>query len=1417
MLEEISFQYGWDEPSETPDGENDRVWGYRALIREKCALPEEPPHSLSPEVVDEIRFVRHDIAVLLPNHFTSRDAYKMFLTHENPMGRYYKIDRFGEVCHDHDKEMAAMTSSSYKPDYWSVEIDDVIASYRRSLDEKKTLRSGYVDFPARDRLTVQLGVRRTPKPDPVSTVEGLFYQQFITDEWHWEHGAPQLYAAIEKNLEGRTTDDPFEWVRERATIAAGYSVLGGGKECSPPYLAKVYEGMASTVCNPPPVGHDRPIEYEVGEEEQNLLIELYARHAATVCPEMVALILDHAILLTPEILRTDTTIREFLTHLPKMLDNGLNIHRIMEYSRAPTKEQGTGFARLRSAMTMAMSVFRGEKPWWFREDFDLSECFDENEGGGSVTHFSIKNDEAGRQTLERIAERAAFSFQHILRPYLGIGHRMTTIAPFTEDDAIDFTAFVTEHYGIGNAERSIAVLQTCFYVLMQEEEANRPQRLKELKEHLDDVKPETATMARMEAGSPVFELPGISNLAATMLGKHLTDSGIVHPLRIGFDHLAAIDEKFSAPLAERARLYPPALPSNHQNMERHGLLAGQSAEALIGLPVPEGHLASPRTTNAALGMFDFYAQLREECGAIDSKVARSYFLFSAARMPDPWHPPKGFLKFLEVFNDIDTPGWRFTGLEHPKDRAKVGEENQRKEISKQLLVSNMLDAWIMDLLTTEELESLFAWLSVELTTEQRIEIEKDVMYDSQDRLAALDDPPRPKRDDDPYGEDCHDTRTPEEKICATDERIEQDVRMGCDSRTQKIRTQRMVLLQQTFTLLSVFNSMAIAGSFTREELRSVLVENILPNGRKHADRTDDAQPIRQGPMLSSLLKMQEMGGLDHEALRDAVQGSGSPAEAKQTAQNFIEQVLLQCMERSLERALPHAVDRVSELMKAKANDPSADADRELSAAVASIRDDLQRELEDIWEGAPFVAGDMVERLLREFRVPQYAELFGPIRRFNVDTLPAHLPKASENPRHGDLQDSNAHSARMFFFIGGRILQERAHANGEDSFGVMQDRYGNTSHVDMSGGAALVTSLTRRCEDQDSPEDLAAMYHDLGNRLPDFQKHVDRWRLADVPLGPIGGRWHFGNPVNDKHMELFTHLLSLGKTPFRMIHANTSLIIPGFMSRNEMRTFILMLALEGLIDPTKPELQIGVTGRLSPELCAHFGSSCMLGTSECAPFKLDSFVPNFQENRELTAARIVAYDAYPESGGTRRNFELPFMSQGSSDSKNVQGRTDILGRWNVRWNIGNAKPDIFTMDDLDIAHTVGGALRHVQHGGPLREAGIAYMNRHRKILNQYGLGDTLDAPWVYTRVHEAYDGASQNPEHFERCVKPCMDTHFAHAGSFGNGCGAVFEVRENIDMLLRQVETVGAEVIRDPRYEDDVRALLQATSYESLHS
>ena len=128
-------------------------------------------------------------------------------------------------------------------------------------------------------------------------------------------------------------------------------------------------------------------------------------------------------------------------------------------------------------------------------------------------------------------------------------------------------------------------------------------------------------------------------------------------------------------------------------------------------------------------------------------------------------------------------------------------------------------------------------------------------------------------------------------------------------------------------------------------------------------------------------------------------------------------------------------------------------------------------------------------------------------------------------------------------------------------------------------------------------DLPAVYlgtnsaqRTLESTIEDFQSYqekIDCWRLADVPLGPIGGRFHLSKLDSEAKVGFLTGILNLDRTPFRLIHAGASLIVPGFSSRREFKAFAYMLALEGLIDPKRSEMQLGVTGRLEPYLCGDF--------------------------------------------------------------------------------------------------------------------------------------------------------------------------------------------------------------------------------------
>lgn len=1391
-----------DEPADLPGTEGERVAYYRSRIRERCDIPETPAHALHPVLMNDIALVRHALQIHVPQAFEENEKYRYFLEREKPSAAYYKL-KGRAVVFDGRRATEAITARQYFPHYYDVDAQTVLRDYESTLDEKKVMRPGAIEYPTDDTVVVRLPIRRPARMSPSRVAEGVFYHQFLNDMWNWTYASPDLFAEIEGHVKGQNVTDPFEWAHKRAAIAAGYSDVAIGKDCSVPFLAEAYERMASTACNTMPEFHLEPRGYEVGDEEKTLLSALHELHPHGVSPEMVSIVLDNAVILDPATLRRAAFV-DFFAQLPRLLENGFNIDRLEEFSRHPSQE-GTAAQRLEAAMTMAMQIYGGTKPWWFKEDFDLTTAFDAHPVPAGQSIF-VHNDSAGRALLETVARKAGFAFTHALAAYKKGGSRLAELPPFTADDAIDFTVCVTQGYGIGNPNRAERVIALCLDFLRDAPEPERRDRLEALRQILDESKPRTPLIGRMEPDDASFYLPGLSGLVFTALGKPEAYAREVSPLHVSADNIRALTIPLSQPLGERARM-PLALSSEVEHMESRALLAGQGPEGRRLLPLPDDTLEPVAARSPLLGVIDFYEQLRRECGGLDDGVATHYFNFCAMRMPDPWRPPPGFLKFLQNFRYIQDQNQRWIYLEHPDDRDRIGKQNMGHTVNKWLVLANILDARIMGLLTEQELQAFCAWVTAEASpqfralTRQRIEAERAHYAENVVETRRVEKESEPDLPD----------LTPQEVEQRVGELIKRHIEEACGRQQSELQTVRLEMLKRAFTSISVINSLAAVRYFSRDQLSGVLRSIVSPQALP-ASSSNMLTLIGSRPELAAASELASRNLVDYERLRGDLDACDTPEAAKGVLDELMKTAHLDLLNRS--RAMivlaVKAVELAMEKFSTNGEEPGAAVEK-LRRIVTEQRDYLTRELDQMWQGTAYIVGDVVDRILTdEFRVPQYVELFGPLQRFNREVLPSRLPAAPSAANVADIHLANEHSARLFYFVGSRWIQEQS-GGGQGAFTRLLEQHGPESRINLRDGA---NALVRLSADAFHSDDVADHYAKLASKLPEFQKQVDQWRLADVPFGSIGGRWHFDNPVHDEHLQLFAKLLGLGQTPFRMIHANTSLIIPAFMSRREMKAFILMLALEGLIDPKKPELQIGVPGRLVPSLCAYFGSSAMLGTAECAPFKPESFVAHGDWNNWASGARIVAYDAYEASGG--RNWDLPFMSKNGTLGENVDGRTDILGRWHVRLDASLERPTVDTMDDIDIAHIVGGALRHVQYGGPLAEAGRAYMHRHRTILGDHNLSDVLKAPWVFGREGEAYqEKGAHSREHFDRCVHPCMEAHFRDAERFGKGKGVVFDVRTNIDTLIRQAEDIRRDILKDPRYADHVRALLQVTPYESI--
>jgi Mn-dependent DtxR family transcriptional regulator len=69
-------------------------------------------------------------------------------------------------------------------------------------------------------------------------------------------------------------------------------------------------------------------------------------------------------------------------------------------------------------------------------------------------------------------------------------------------------------------------------------------------------------------------------------------------------------------------------------------------------------------------------------------------------------------------------------------------------------------------------------------------------------------------------------------------------------------------------------------------------------------------------------------------------------------------------------------------------------------------------------------------------------------------------------------------------------------------------------------------------------------------------------------------------VSEEAIEKFKKSYGFESTPFQMIHANTSMLLPPCPSPDEVAHMIECLQKDGLINHGRPDLQVCIAGRVS---------------------------------------------------------------------------------------------------------------------------------------------------------------------------------------------------------------------------------------------
>jgi hypothetical protein len=303
------------------------------------------------------------------------------------------------------------------------------------------------------------------------------------------------------------------------------------------------------------------------------------------------------------------------------------------------------------------------------------------------------------------------------------------------------------------------------------------------------------------------------------------------------------------------------------------------------------------------------------------------------------------------------------------------------------------------------------------------------------------------------------------------------------------------------------------------------------------------------------------------------------------------------------------------------------------------------------------------------------------------------------------------------------------------------------------------------------DNIGAISRNLRMLVPHIRQLIHEERTLNVGKMGIGGKIHTMNPMSQSSLRIVMDMFELDSSPFKLIHADDSLLLPPMPTSLELKMLISLMDTLGVVDKQKPEIQFGTGLRLDPSIVGLMGSSMLLGTSRGFNFKQGAFSTTHDDQ---TRARIMAYDAGVV------DETLPFQPKNAPEAR---GRTDKLGSR--------------ILSDADLMNTLGTLGAHIQLGG--RHADIAhnYFSRYLGLLEEYQLRDFLDmAPWVHDPKNP--DNASQ--EDHEAMVRKFTEAWSTEARMPGNG--AIGQVKLLIAKADAQMQDRAADVMREEPDESE---------------
>lgn len=1245
---------------------------------------------------------------------------------------------------------------------------DLKKRFLSELDSTHILRQGSLLEVDEDTLQIRMGIRRPERPGKKTIAKGLYLFDMVGSVDHGEGGwrgdypEPAFYTKyLAGHLAENKTADPFEWALKEVQTAAGYvDAIRMGGDYPIYHFQHQFMEMAPIVCNATPEVLVEPRQIKLTPEKGELLAAARAKLKELFCPEIGWLILENADLLTPEIFE-DGEFLDLLAKIPACLQNGLVIDRLqdlIEIDGGKTGSGGRGRRNLESikfSLKIIVDIFLGKEPWWFKEDFDLCGSFDRDcdKCQAEDGRLKIGYCEDGKKLISDIAKEAGFAFAYAVELYKTAGFKMATIPGVDPEDSLKFVCEIAKKFGIGNLKRAVSIIEFAVANVMEVDPEERVASLERFKKIAGKNAPQSEVLGRMEGEEATLNLPGMTALMSTCLGQERVaylklDDHVITP-----DVIAEVYGAMAAsPLNERAALLPGFINGK--------ALAGQSLKLLVGnvsggiLMPPgaaiqdSGQSGSELLSSAAPlnSIFKFFELVEKECGFLEKRIIELYFSMYAHKFPDPFAPPKGFLKFLQEFKRIPDGPELLCALTDklcasPYDlnfalkRSVLSQKINTLALNRDLIITNLLDAFRMGLLTWEELDEIFKWMVEEPTSDQI----REGVSETSDVLDVDDD----SMDGDLDADDL------------TDEGGEvgaaRFARREREEIEDKLKLKRLKMVEDGVEFIAAVNLLVNLGLIKTEDFREIVSSHfkMIPLTESYFPYLEDAPgtfSLLNNDSLEEVVKILEKlsswGIFDVEAFSGQILSANSFEERRRLVQDFF--LSVGAYKKSM--AIFHEYDR--DIKAAFKNGVNA-------TIIADKIKELEEKIRFIWSLTPHVADKVVNIIFDEaFKGYQ-------------DYLEGHAYMRIMRILAGTRSDVDSASGEA----GNMPYRPRIDHNATDANVALANGVSRLALTTIAAAHALVlepelprttTEITlQRYSVIDEPKVLAV--------AADNREMIDAglriYRMESLGLLTIGGKIHIKG-CDDFKLMTIKELLGLNSTNFHLAHMDNAILLPASLSPFELKALIYLLAKAGVADLDNLQFQVTIPGRLSNDNVAILGSAVLLATETGYRYSEDSFCTTHSE----TGARIMLYDANGKSTA------MPFMGT-------LKGRTDMLGRMNL--------------NDIDTYQLVGTVLAHGQFGGPFSKFTEEFKKRYVQILQKYGLDEVLDGNWIFTDAEELKDDRENKKHH--QTVTMVTDAYFECADNFsetGKSEGIIFELRELLDWLKQEIKGKQKELCND---------------------